>query len=54
MNRNFLRGKAGMDSLPKSHYGRFVHPGFPPTEERIVKYAEKIAVAQRTRALRPP
>jgi hypothetical protein len=25
-----MRGKAGMDSLPKSHYGRFVHPGLPP------------------------
>jgi hypothetical protein len=23
-------GTAGMDSLPKSHYGRFVHPGHPP------------------------
>jgi hypothetical protein len=22
-------GKAGMDSLPKSHYGRFIHPGLP-------------------------
>jgi hypothetical protein len=23
-------GTAGMDSLPKSHDGRFVHPGHPP------------------------
>jgi hypothetical protein len=22
-------GKAGMDSLPKSRHGRFVHPGLP-------------------------
>jgi len=24
--------KAGMDSLPKSHYGRFIHPGLLPGE----------------------
>jgi hypothetical protein len=37
MNRNFLRGKAGMDEATKVGLRERVHPGFPPTEERIVK-----------------
>ena len=30
--------KAGMDSLPKSRYGRFIHPGLLPDEPLIRRF----------------
>jgi len=41
--KRFIGEKAGMDSLPKSDYGRFIHPGLLPLENRILNHAGKVS-----------